>query len=582
VVLLDRLRRRPVCESLCSSAAGLSLLLVAVPLATDFRLGSVGALVHAGTALVAVMLHMAAQRTAGELERHQRDPLGTEVELWTARCLGAGSAVAAVLALCGVSPSALGTYGALAAATLFLLVNRLRTRVRLALAGATLSEAIFQSPAATILRSFAVAILFGALLLSLPIASATINPVGPIDALFTAASATCVTGLIVKDTPVDFSLFGQITILLLIQVGGLGIMTLAGIFNVARRQRVSLHDRMTLHGTVSIDEANMSTTLGAIARYTFTLELIGGLALFLRWWLGGEMGPLRAAWVAGFHAISAFCNAGFSLFSNSLESYSADPAVNLTVCALIIVGGLGFPVIADLRRYRRDLMGGRRPRLALHTKLVLVTTTALLLLGLVGFLLLEWHEGLLRGGLEGAYIAGFQSVTTRTAGFNTVPIGRLADATKFLFVLLMFAGASPGSTGGGIKTATLAVVAVTGWAMMLGQSRVSIFGRGIPESARHRAVAVVMLFGLMVLVWTFLLSMTERMRFMSILFEVTSAFATVGLSTGITARLSAFGRLAITAAMYLGRVGPLTVAVAVANRQTRVELEYPDEQVMVG
>jgi len=579
----DRNASPPPGIGLCWLAAGLSLLLVGLQLAVEFQLGRIAGILHLGTGLAAVVLHIAASRLATEMSELEGARLWTGLELWTARVVAGASVPCAALALFGLRSEALDTCGALAGVVVFLAANRLRQRARLMLQGTSISQAILHSPAATIIRSFASAIVVGALLLALPVAGAAGGLVGPIDALFTSTSATCVTGLIVKDTPVDFTPFGHLVILLLIQAGGLGIMTLAGIFSAARGERFSLHHRMTIHDTVSMDEANMGATLGAIARYTFALEAAGALVLFLRWWLGGDMRPLTAAWLASFHSISAFCNAGFSLFSNSLEGYAADPIVNLTVGGLIVVGGLGFPVMSDLNRYVRRYLAGERARITLHSKLVLVTTAGLLLMGFVGFLALEWPEGLgHRGAAESAYVAGFQSITTRTAGFNTVPVAPLADATKFLFVLLMFVGASPGSTGGGIKTSTLAVLSLIGRTMMHGGSQVSVFGRSVPEAVRHRAVAIVILFGLGLLGWTFALSISEHQRFLDLMFETASAFATVGLSAGVTPQLTPFGRLAIIAAMFLGRVGPLTVALAVSQTQKRFELEYPGEDVMVG
>ena len=449
--------------------------------------------------------------------------------------------------------------------------------------GAFPSHAVLLNPPATVVSSFALAILCGWLLLALPQAGADGRPLGPLDALFTATSATCVTGLIVKDTPRDFSLFGQVVILLLIQAGGLGIMTLAGVFSAARGRRVSLRQRMIAHDTVVMHEwRSIGATLRSIALYAFAFELAGALALWLRWWAtGGEAG--RAAWLAAFHAVSAFCNAGFSLFSTSLEAYAGDLIIVAVVGGLIIIGGLGFPVSTDLWRLHVLRRQGKRGRLSLHSRLVLVTTGWLLLVGFAGFVLLEWHNSLVeRGPLESVYAAGFQSLTARTAGFNTVPISALADATLFLLILLMFIGASPGSTGGGIKTATFAVLACLARTMIYGGSHVHVFGRAIPEAVRHRAMAIVILFGMCVLIWTFTLAVSESARFMDLLFETVSAFGTVGLSAGITPTLTPFGKLAVLAAMFMGRVGPLTLALAAAQRKRRVEFTHPEEIVMVG
>lgn len=472
---------------------------------------------------------------------------------------------------------------AIGKALLLGLLILLRIRIVLNLTSTVVQHAYVLSPPAAVVVSFAAAIAFGTLLLSLPEAKPGPGATPVLDALFTSTSATCVTGLIVRDTPVDFSRFGLVTILLLIQAGGLGIMTLGGVFSAAFSQKVSLHQRLLAHDTLIIQErGRLTDTLRGVASYTFLCEAVGALILFLRWWSIGEA-PLRAFHLAVFHSISAFCNAGFSLFSTSLENYHADYWITLTITLLIIVGGIGFPVVLDLQGYWWRRCQGLRARLSLHTRLALITTAALLLIGFVGFLILEANatlQPLSWSGRLGA--AWFQAVTPRTAGYNTVPMAGLTDATKFLMVLLMFVGASPGSTGGGIKTTTLATLAALSRAMIHGHSGVHVLGRDIPEAVRHRAIAIIILFGMSVLVWTFTLAVTERGSFIDILFETVSAFGTVGLSIGLTRGLTAFGKLALTLAMYMGRVGPLTIALALAARHRPPEMRHPEEPVMVG
>lgn len=564
-------------------AAGWTLGLLGVQVASGFELWGAPGVVHIGDLGAACLLHWAAVRVGGLPPGRHRAPPPVAGELWFARGFGMFSAVMLLMVALGAPPSWAGAAGAVGKGCVLLLVLRLVSRARTPFIGALSSHAVLLNPPATVVSSFALAILCGWLLLALPQAGTEGRPLGPLDALFTATSATCVTGLIVKDTPRDFSPFGQVVILLLIQAGGLGIMTLAGVFSAARGRRVSLRQRMIAHDTVVMHEwRSIGATLRSIALYVFAFELAGALALWLRWWQSGA-GTGQAAWLAAFHAVSAFCNAGFSLFSTSLEAYAGDAIIVGVVGGLIIIGGLGFPVSTDLWRVHVLRRQGRRGRLSLHSRLTLVTTGGLLVVGFAGFLVLEWAGALAgRGVLESVYAGGFQSVTARTAGFNTVPVSALTDATRFLLILLMFIGASPGSTGGGIKTATFAVLVCLARTMIYGGSHVHVFGRAIPEAVRHRAVAIVILFGVFVLIWTFALSVSESARFMDLLFEAVSAFGTVGLSAGVTPMLTAFGKLAIIAAMFMGRVGPLTLALAVAQRKRRVELTHPEETVMVG
>jgi trk system potassium uptake protein TrkH len=439
-------------------------------------------------------------------------------------------------------------------------------------------------PVHATLGSFGAAIGIGWALLNLPQAvPAGHPPIAPLDSLFTATSATCVTGLIVRDTPNDFSLFGHLVILCLIQAGGLGIMTFAAVFDVLRRRGLSVRRRLIVQDLASSGEAGDARRLvSGILLFTLVAEVAGAAALWLRW--RGETGSFGGdVLLSVFHSISAFCNAGFSLFSTSLESFVGDPAVNAIIGGLIIVGGIGFPVVRTLRRQVALKRRGVRRPLNLHTRLALVTTAWLLLIGFVGMLLLE--RGVTLRDLSPAQrisAAAFQSLTPRTAGFNTIPIDRLAPPTLLLVILLMFVGASPGSTGGGIKTTTAAILFLIGRAMVSGSDRVPAFGRDIPSAVRHRAVAVGALFGAAVIVGTMLLCVTDGLMLADSLFEVTSGLGTVGLSTGVTPGLSAAGKIIITIAMYVGRVGPLSLALAVQAERTRSAARFPEEHVMVG
>jgi trk system potassium uptake protein TrkH len=439
-------------------------------------------------------------------------------------------------------------------------------------------------PVHVTLASFALAIGTGWALLNLPQAAPRgQEAISPLDALFTATSSTCVTGLIVKDTPNDFSLLGHLVILALIQVGGLGIMTFAAIFDVLRRRSLSVRRRLVVGDMAARGErvGLRGVVLGTVL-FTLSTEAAGAILLWARW--RGTTGSLAGDLHLGlFHSISAFCNAGFSLFSNSLEDCVGDPVVNFAVGALIILGGLGFPVVRALWRAAELRRRGVRRPLDLHTKLVLVTTGWLLAIGFGGFVLLERNHTLAALSPSERLLAGvFQSLTPRTAGFNTVPIGRIAPATLLFVTILMAIGASPGSTGGGIKTSTAAVLGLILRAMVSGTDRVAAFGRAIPPEVRHRAVAVGGLFAAGIATATILLCATDQLPLGDALFEVTSAFGTVGLSTGVTSRLTALGKTIVILSMYAGRVGPLSLAMAVQTDTAPRAVRFPEEHVMVG
>lgn len=440
-------------------------------------------------------------------------------------------------------------------------------------------------PAHTVALAFGLTIAAGALLLLLPQAVPAGQGLAPVDALFTATSATCVTGLIVKDTPVDFTPLGHAVILLLMQLGGLGIMTFSALSALLLRRRSSMQHRLIVRQAMSPESSvDFRQIVVAIVKFVLVAEGVGTLVLLGIWLVQGEHGA-RAAALAVFHSVSAFCNAGFSLYSDSFVRYTGNVPLNLVICGLILVGGAGFPVVRDLVLGLRARRRGRQPSLSLQTRMVVAASLWLLLIGFVGTVVFE-SDGVL-GGLSGrdrTLAAFFQAVTPRTAGFNTLDISRLAGNTAFLYVLLMFIGASPGSTGGGIKTTTAATLYLTAKAILLGQRRVHVAGRAIPESARHRAMAVAALSAAFVVTWALVLSLTEDrgVPFPDLLFETVSAFGTVGLSRGVTQRLSGAGRVLIALAMFVGRVGPLTVAAAIRPRRERAVAAYPEEDIMVG
>ncbi len=439
------------------------------------------------------------------------------------------------------------------------------------------------SPAAAVALSFALLIAAGTILLSIPQATAGGRLTKPVDALFTAASASCVTGLIVHDTPTHWSLFGQLVILGLLQIGGLGTMTMATVMRLLLRRRTPVLTRFALRDTLApLATGDLAHLAVRIVQFTLMCEGVGAAVLTLWWWAGG-MKLHRAAYSAVFHAVSAFCNAGFSVFSNSLEDFAGDPVVNIVIGGLIIVGGLGFPAVADMYHFFRDLRAGRRPHLALHTRLVLVTTAVLLAAGFAFFALVEWN-GAFAGRPAGQklWAAVFASLTPRTAGFDTVPPAKFSVASQLVTIALMTIGASPGSTGGGIKTTTAALLLILIVAMARGQRSVHIARRSVAEATRHRAFAIAGLMVSALFLVTLGLCITERgVDLAKALFEAASALGTVGLSLGLTPYLSTLGRLLITVAMYVGRVGPLTLALAILAPRREV-VEYPHEDVMVG
>ncbi len=427
---------------------------------------------------------------------------------------------------------------------------------------------------------FAATILIGSLLLTLPIANreGVITPY--ITALFTSTSAVCVTGLVVVDTKSYWSPFGQAVILLLIQVGGLGFMTSSTFLLLLFGRRVSLRERILLK------EAQGVSGLGGILRLTRQVLLVtaiiegaSALILFLRFAL--EFAPGWALWMGVFHAVSAFNNAGFDIIggSRSLTVYNLDPVVILTIASTIILGGISFTVIIDVYRERsfRSLL--------LDSKMVLATTGALLVAGTLLLLAVEWANPSTLGPMGIPFKlmnAFFSAVTPRTCGFNSVDVGRMTEGGLFLTIVLMYIGAASGSTGGGIKVNSFAVLVSAVVSSVRGRNTATAFGRELPQDLIHRALTVALLALGLVAGVTFILTITEPFTFLQLLFETTSAFGTVGLSTGITPELSLIGKLLIIGTMYLGRVGPLTVALALAQRDQPVRYRYPEGRVKIG
>jgi trk system potassium uptake protein TrkH len=401
-----------------------------------------------------------------------------------------------------------------------------------------------------------------------------------IDALFTATSAVCVTGLIVKDTATHWSLFGKTIIMLLIQVGGLGIMTMTTLFAVLLGRQITLRGRIVAQEALGgAPKSGIARLVLVITLTTLLIEAIGASILFLRFLFAYDFSFFSAAYHAVFHSISAFCNAGFSLYTTSLEQFHSDIFINSVIIILIVLGGLGFGVLIDLFNYRS------RRRLSLQSKVVLRTSFALVLLGAVVIFFLERSNPLTLATMpfvNQVKAALFQSVTPRTAGFNTVEIRALHQTSIFLIIILMWIGASPGSTGGGIKTTTFSTLLAGVLAGVKGKSDIELMNRRLPINLVWKALAVAAISTLLIFVVTSTLLATEGMTLQDTLFEVVSAFGTVGLSTGITPKLTSIGRLLITLTMFVGRVGPFTLALALTEREKKLRLRYPEEAIIIG
>ena len=445
------------------------------------------------------------------------------------------------------------------------------------------------SPGRALCLGFLALILLGGLLLTLPAASARGESIGFLKGMFTATSAVCVTGLSLIEAGRDLSLFGQIVLLCLIQVGGLGFMAFATLGMVLIGRRISLHSRILLSESMNQNGLSGMVRLSLwFFAMALAIELTGAALLALR--LVPRYGTARGLWLSLFTAVSAFCNAGFDLFGNgsSLLAFRQEPLVLWTVIGLIQLGGMGFAVMLELLRHRKSL-----GRLSLHTKLVLAVNGILLLGGSLAVFLLEGQNPATLGR-EGMTLwdkvtgSVFQAVTCRTAGFAAVSQDAMNDSTKLLSCLMMFVGASPASTGGGIKTTTLAALLLLVHSVVRGRDRITAFGKEIPQETGRRAVALTVIAGTFVLAVTCALSILERRHGVSLLnlaYETVSAVSTTGLSAAGTGTLRRSSQILLMPLMYLGRVGPLTLATALIRREkdgARNRVHFPEEKIMIG
>ncbi len=439
----------------------------------------------------------------------------------------------------------------------------------------------FAAPSVVVLAAFGSLIALGSLLLWLPISHAS-DAVSLSDAVFTATSAVTVTGLVVVDSGTVWSGFGELVILALIQIGGLGIMTLAGFVGIAINRRLRVGSAARAAAEIGLSDLGVLRTLiRDLVRFVFLAEGVVAILLTARFATEDRIGLLQAVHLGVFHAVSAFNNAGFSIIEGGLVRYAGDWYISLVVAAAFILGGIGFPVVFELAKV------GRRPAAwSLHTRVTLTTTGLLLLAGTLMIAAVEWNNEATIGSLGWAdrvLASFFQSATARTAGFNTVDIGALKPASWLVLILLMVIGASSASTGGGIKTSTVAVVVRSTLAEFRRDTSVTIHGRNIPVGLQREALALVVAALGTVGTATFLLAVFEPdIELGRLLFEAASAFGTAGLTTGVTDALSGLSRLVVIALMFIGRVGPITFGTAVLLRPQARAFNYPDGTLIVG
>lgn len=436
-------------------------------------------------------------------------------------------------------------------------------------------------PAQAVVLGFGGAVLLGTALLALPISAADGRSTNFYDALFTATSAVCVTGLTSVDTATHWTPFGLVVIMLLIQVGGLGIMVFATLIGLVLVRRLSVRSRLNAAAeSGAVGSEDVRRVLRSILLISLVIEAATFALLFPRFTLGYGYDIGKAAWYSLFHSVSSFNNAGFALYSDNLMGFAADPFICLPLCAAIILGGLGFPVIIQLlREFRRPL------RWNMNTRLVLTMSAVLLVVGTVYITVLEWSNPATLGAYDPAariLIGFFHSVQTRTAGFNSVDIGMMRPETWVGMDVLMFIGGGPAGTAGGIKVTTFAVLFFILLTELRGEGAVNIFGKRLSRSVHRQAIAVVLLAIGAVMASVIALMLITDHPFDRVLFEAVSAFGTVGLSTGITYDLHPAAEVILVILMFLGRLGPLTLGSALALRQRRIMYEFPKERPAIG
>lgn len=445
----------------------------------------------------------------------------------------------------------------------------------------TLRKILGLTPPKILSLGFMLLISIGTVLLCLPAAS-TGNRISLLDALFMATSATCVTGLAVIDTGTQLTTFGQIVLLTLFQIGGLGFVTMATLITLVLNKRISLKERILLQESMNQNSLQgIVLLIRRVLLYSLVIQLSGALILTSRFL--GDMPSGKALYYGLFHSISIFNNAGFDLFGDvhgpfsGLTRYAEDPIINITVMALIFLGGIGFIVLSDVIDFPK------RKRLTLHSKVVLSTSAILIVVGAVLFFWMELHYTLKPLNSAGKVMASFlQAITPRSGGVTTIEIPLLRQSTQFLMIILMFIGAAPGSTGGGIKITTFAVLIIAVFTQIRGKQDVVLFRQRISKDTVYRAITMTLLSLLLIIFSTMLLSVTENATFLMVLFEAVSAFGTSGISMGLTTELTPVGKVLIIILMFIGRTGPLTLAYALKPKKSKQLYHYPEGNITIG
>lgn len=441
-----------------------------------------------------------------------------------------------------------------------------------------LSDKITSNPPLYLTLGFAILIIIGGCILSLPIFTRSGESTNLIDSIFVAASASCVTGLTTVNTAEHWNSYGHLLILFLIQIGGLGVMTLATLFPLLLRKKIGLKSRQILKEQLNIDTLQgIMKLFKYVLVFTFLVEFLGAFLLSLRF--VPIFGMAKGLWYSIFHSVSAFCNAGFDLLGDSIYPYRNDNLINITLMSLVVIGGLGFMVTAEIFRKKSF------EKLSTHAKLVLIISASLIVIGTLAFYLIESQAGgvLYQEGFKNSIMqSAFQSVSARTAGFYSVKLNQMHDTSVLLLIILMVIGGSPGSTAGGLKTTTFGVLILSTISIFKQEDEVTIFKKHIEPKIIRKALAIIMVYLGLIFIVIFILSLSENFKVIDISYEVSSAFATVGASRGITGDLSTLGKILITISMYLGRIGPMTMAYSIGLKSKTKYIRYPEANISIG
>lgn len=441
-----------------------------------------------------------------------------------------------------------------------------------------LSDKITSNPPLYLTLGFAILIIIGGCILSLPIFTRSGKATNLVDSIFVASSASCVTGLTTVNTAEHWNTYGHILILILIQIGGLGVMTLATLFPLLLRKKIGLKSRQILKEQLNIDTLQgIMKLFRYVLVFTFLVEILGAILLSLRF--VPIFGMAKGLWYSIFHSVSAFCNAGFDLLGDSIYPYRNDNLINITLMSLVVIGGLGFMVTAEIFRKKSF------EKLSTHAKLVLIISASLIVIGTLAFYLIESQAGgvLYKEGFKNSIMqSAFQSISARTAGFYSVKLNQMHDTSVLLLIILMVIGGSPGSTAGGLKTTTFGVLLLSTISIFKQEDEVTIFNKHIEPKIIRKALAIIMVYLGLIFIVIFILSLSENFKVIDISYEVSSAFATVGASRGITQDLSTLGKILITISMYLGRIGPMTMAYSLGLKSKTKYIRFPEANISIG